>query len=157
MTRILPVFSSVFPGPQMPWHTNSSLQLQDMYDQVYFHLIGMSHHRTTILQVLGQCLFSDVMDPDLKIIGSPASATSPKRIETRLGLERGTISRILAPIHVLLDLGTGDRNIKFRDPSFRSFLLEQSRSQELFLDLDDARLTLKFAAPIRKAFGARGT
>ena len=104
MTRILPVFSSVFPGPQMPWHTNSSLQLQDMYDQVYFHLIGMSHHRTTILQVLGQCLFSDVMDPDLKIIGSPASATSPKRIETRLGLERGTISRILAPIHVLLDL-----------------------------------------------------
>jgi len=140
----------------MPWQMNSSLQLQDLYDQVYFYLIRASQHRETILQILGQCLFSESMDSDVAIIGAPAGTLSCKRIETLLGLENDSIPQLLADISLLLEVGNGGQDIKIRDPLFRSFLLDRSRSQELFRDLDDAQLTLKFAAPIRKVFGSQG-
>jgi len=140
----------------MPWHTNSSLQLQDMYDRVYSHLIGTSRHRDAILQVLGQCLVAEGMNSDVDNLGTPANTSSPNRIETILGLEHGSIPQLLADISLLLEVGDRDQDIKIRDPLFRSFLLDRARSQGLFLDLDGVRLTLRFAAPIRKAFGAEG-
>jgi len=139
----------------MPWNENSALQLQEMYDQVYSHLINTSEHRETILQILGQCLFSEGMDSDVDITSGPAN-TFPNRIETHLGLEKGTIPQLLADISLLVEVGNADQDIKINNPSFRSFLLDRSRSQGLFLDLDGAQLTLKFAAPIRKMFGAEG-
>jgi len=150
------VFSRVFPGPQMPWNENSTLRLQDMYDQVYSHLIRTSKHRETILQILGQCLFSEGIDPDVNLIGASESTLSCKRIEILLGLGCGTIPQILADISLLLEIGDEDQDIKICDPLFRSFLLDRSRSQELFRDSEDAQLTLKFAAPIRKVFGDQG-
>jgi len=140
----------------MPWHTNSSLQLQDMYDRVYSHLIGTSRHRDAILQVLGQCLVSEGMNSDVDDLGTPANTSSPNRIEIILGLEHGSIPQLLTDISLLLEVGDEDEDIKIRDPLFRSFLLDRSRSQELFCDLENAQLTLKFAAPIRKVFGAQG-
>ena len=139
----------------MPWNENSTLRLQDMYDQVYSHLIRTSKHRETILQILGQCLFSEGIDFDAYLIGASANTLSCKRIEILLGLENGTIPQILADISLLLEVGDEDQDIKICDPLFRSFLLDRSRSQELFRDSDDAQLTLKFAAPIRKMFGAQ--
>jgi len=140
----------------MPWHTNSSLQLQDMYDRVYSHLIGTSRGRRAILQVLGQCLVSEGMNSDVDDLGTPANTSSPNRIEIILGLEHGSIPQLLTDISLLLEVGDEDEDIKIRDPLFRSFLLDRSRSQELFCDLENAQLTLKFAAPIRKVFGAQG-
>jgi len=140
----------------MPWNENSTLRLQDMYDRVYSHLIRTSKHRETILQILGQCLFSEGMGSDADPIGASANTLSCKRIEILLGLENSTIPQILADISFLLEVGDGDQDVKIRDPIFRNFLLDQSRSQELFRDSDEARLTLKFAAPIRKVFGAQG-
>jgi len=137
----------------MPWQINPSLQLQDMYDRVYSYLISNSQHQETILQILGQCLFSEGMDSDVDIIGTPANVSFGKRIERLLGLAEGSIPQLLADISLLLEVGDGDQDIKIRDPNFRSFLLDRSRSQELFRDLDDVRLVLKFAAPIRKVFG----
>jgi len=139
----------------MPWNENSALRLQDMYDQVYSHLISTSEHRETILQILGQCLFPKGIDSDIDNTSGPAN-TSPNRIETLLGLEKGTIPQLLADISLLVEVGDADQDIKINNPSFRSFLLDRSRSQGLFLDLDGARLTLRFVAPIRKAFGAEG-
>jgi len=139
----------------MPWNENSALRPQEMYDQVYSHLINTSEHRETILQILGQCLFSEGMDSDINNTSGPAN-TSPNRIEILLGLEKGTIPQLLADISLLVEVGNVDQDIKIKIPSFRSFLLDQSRSQGLFLDLDGARLTLRFVAPIRKAFGAEG-
>jgi len=95
------------------------------------------------------------MDSDVDNASGPAN-TSPNRIEKLLGLENGSIPQILADISLLLEVENGRQNIKIRDPLFRSFLLDRSRSQELFRDLDNARLTLKFAAPIRKVFGSQG-
>ena len=154
MTHGRLVFSHAFPGPQMPWNENSELRLQDMYNQVYSHLIRTSTHWETILQILGQCFFSEGMDYDVDFIG--AASTNCDWIETILGLESGSIPQILTDISSLLDLGDEDQDIQIHDPLFRSFLLDQSRSEELFRHLDDARLTLKFAAPIRKLFGAQG-
>jgi len=140
----------------MPWNGNRSLQLQDMYDKVYSHLISASGYRDTILQVLGQCVISEDMNSDLDILGTPANTSSPNRIEMILGLEHGTIQKILKDIYLLVEVANAENDIKINNSSFRGFLLDQSRSQGLFLDLDSARLTLKFAAPIRKVFGAQG-
>jgi len=127
-----------------------------IHDRLFSHLISTSQYRDTILQILGQCLVAEGMNSDVDILGTPANTSSPNRIERILGLEHGTIPWVLADIRVLLEVGNGDQDIKIHDPFFRSFLLDQSRSLELWLNLDDARLILKFAAPIRKAFGARG-
>jgi len=71
-------------------------------------------------------------------------------------LADGAIPRFLKAVNMLPEVGSRDQDIKIHEPILRSFLLDRSRSQGLFVDLDDARLTLKFAAPIRKVFGAQG-
>jgi len=150
------VFSKVFPGPQMPWHNNSLLQLQDMYNQVYSHLIGNSKDRDTILQVFCQCLISEGMTSDVDILGTPANSSSPNRIAAILGLEPRNIRYYLGPNPWLIKVGEMDQDIKIDNPFLRNFLLDHSRSYGLLIDLDNARLTLKLAAPSRKAFGAEG-
>jgi len=146
----------VFPGPQMPWHDNSLLQVQDMYNQVYSHLIGTSKHRDTILQILCQCFISEGMTSDVDVLGTPANTSSPNRIATILGLEPRDLRWSFGPIPLLIKVREMDQDIKIDNPFLRNFLLDQSRSHGLLIDLDDARLTLKLAAPTRKAFGTEG-
>jgi len=133
-----------------------AVNVEDSYDCLFSYLIGTSKHRETILQVLGQCLFPEAMDSDVEIIGVPANTTSCRRIETLLGLENGSIAELLTGIRLLVEVENEGQDIRILDPSFRSFLLDRSRSRGLFVNLDDARLTLKLAAPIRKVFGAEG-
>jgi len=136
--------------------SNFSVNVEDAHDYLFSYLIGTSQHRGTILQVLGQCLVSESMNSDVDILGTPANSSSPSRIETILGLQHGTVLRRLKKLRLLLEVGKEDQDIKIRDPLFRNFLLDRCRSQGLFFDLDDALLTLKLAAPIRKVFGAQG-
>ena len=133
-----------------------AVNLEDSHDHLFSHLIGTSKHRDSILQVLGQCLVSEDMNSDVDILGTPANTSSPDRIEMILGLEHAAIPRLLEDIRLLVEVGDSEQDIKINNPSFRSFLLDRSRSQGLFLDLDGARLILKFAAPIRKVFGVEG-
>jgi len=123
---------------------------------VYSHLIGTSRHRDAILQVLGQCLVSEDMNSDVDIFGTPANTSSPNRIEKILRLEHGAIPRLLEDIRLLVEVGDAEQDIKINHSSCHSFFLDRSRSQGLFLDLDSARLMLKFMARIREAFGAEG-
>jgi len=141
----------VFPGPIMPWSNNPSLELRDMYDQVYSYLISSSQYRDTILRVLGQIIVAKDMAPHMDNTGSPANAN---RIATTLGLKRDAVLRAIADVRMMLEVE--DTNIKIQDPTFYDFLLDRSRSKDLSVDLIDASLTLQFAAPIRNLFGARG-
>jgi len=138
----------------MPWCNNPSVKLQDLYDQVYSHLISSSKHQEAILRVLGQIIIATYMPPDMGIIGSPANTTHPSWIETILGLERGSTLRVIADVRMMLEVGR--TNIKIQDPAFQDFLLDRSRSKDLYVDLNDARLTLQLAI-IRKVFGAQST
>jgi len=133
-----------------------AVKVENVQDCLFTHLIGTSQHQDIILQVLDQCLFSKGLGSGVDIIGAPANTRSCKQIETLLGVENGTIPQILADMRLLVEVGDGDQDIEIRDPHFRSFLLDQSRSQDLFRNLDDARLALKFAAPIRMIFGPQG-
>ena len=125
-----------------------------MYDQVYSHFIRSSQHRDTILRVLGQIIIAKDMSPHMNVIGFPANTTHPDRIAMTLGLERGAVLRAISDVRMTPEVGRAD--IKIQDPTFQDFLLDRSRSKELYVDLDDARLTLQLAAPIRKVFGAQG-
>ena len=156
--RDIQIYHKSFPDFLVdPLRSNEfSVNIEDAHDCLCSHLIGTSQHRDTILQILGQCLVSEGMGSDVDIIGTPANTSSPTRIETILGLEHDSIPRLLVDIHVLVEVGNGDQDIKIYDPFLRGFLLDQSRSQGLFVNLDSALLTLKFAAPIRKVFGAEG-
>ena len=133
-----------------------AVNLEDSYDRLFSHLICTSQYKDIILLVLGQCLVSEGMNSDVDILGTPANTSSPDRIETILGIEHGAIPRILEDVRLLVEVGNAEQDIQINNPSLRTFLLNRSRSQELFCDLDEARLTLKFAAPIRKVFGAQG-
>ena len=156
--RDIQVYHKSFPDFLLdPSRSNEfAVNVEDSHDCLFSYLIGTSQHRDTILQIIGQCLVSECMTSDVDILGTPANTSSPDRIEVILGLGPGAIRVALAGVRLLIEIGNEDQDIKIRDPFFRDFLLNRSRSQELFLDLDDARLTLKFAAPIRKVFGAEG-
>jgi len=134
-----------------------AIDLQVPHDCLYSHLVGTSQHRDTILRVLGQVMVAEDMPSDVDIIGSFANTSSPRRIEVILGLEPGDIVRIVGDVRLVLQVGDPEQDIKIQDPAFHDFLLDRSRSKELYVDLEDARLTLQLAAPIRKVFGAQGT
>jgi len=133
-----------------------TINVQAAHDCLYSHLVGTSQDRDTILRALGQVMVAEGMPSDVDIMGSPANTSSPDRVEAILGLESGDIVRIAANVQLVLQVGDRDQDIKIQDPTFRDFLLDRSRSKELFVDLVEARLTLQFAAPIRKVFGAQG-
>jgi len=134
-----------------------AIDLQAAHDFLYSHLVGTSQDRDTILQVLGQVMLAEGLPSDVDIVGSLANTSSPRRVEAILGLESGDIERISVDLRLVLQVGDPEQDINILDPDFRDFLFDRSRSKELHVDLDDARLTLHFAAPIRKLFGARGT
>ena len=123
----------------MPWDKNSSLQLQDMYDQVYSYLIGTWRYRDTTLRILGQVIIAHRLPPDVTIIGPPLKS-SPNWIAAILDLDHGRMMQIVTNLHLLLEVGNGDEDIGIRHPAFLEFLLDRTRSQELFVDLDEARL-----------------
>jgi len=50
---------------------------------------------------------------------------------------------IVTELHLLLDVGETDEDIRIRHQSFVEFLLDQTRSQDLFVDLDEARMVLQ--------------
>jgi len=142
MTYVPSVFSSIFPDRQMPWNKNSSLRVQDMYDQVYIHLIGTSEHRDTILRILGQVVIAQDMSTDVDTISSLPNTSSLEWIAVILGLAHSSVVRIVTQSHTLLEVGN-DRDIKIRHPSLVEFLLDRARSQDLFIDVDQARLMLR--------------
>jgi len=125
----------------MPWNSNSSIQLQDMYDQVYSHLISSSQYRDIVLQVLGQVIITKDLPPNVDAAGS---SSSPKQIAAVLGLEQDLVMRLVADFHLLLEGGDESSDIKIRQPSFLEFLLDFSRSQELFVDVNEATLRTIF-------------
>jgi len=141
----------------MPWNENSSLQVQDMYDQVYSYLIGPSN-RTT-LQILGQVIIAQGMAPDMDSVSARPNSSSPKLIAAILGLEHGSVVETVAELHSLLEVGNEDKDsIRIRHPPFVKFLLDGRRSQDLFVDIDAARLLLRNAhAIIRRIFNTEGT
>jgi len=118
-----------------------------MYDRVYSHLIINSPNRDTILQVLGQVIVAKDLPPDVDAIGIPANSASPKRITSILGLKRNLVIQLVTEFHLLLEAGDEDSDIMIRHPSFLEFLLDSSRSQELYIDLNDALLILQHALP----------
>ena len=133
-----------------------AVNVEDAYDTLFSRLINTSEHPDIVLQILGQCLVSEGMTSDVDILGTPANTSSSNRIAAILGLNPSAIPKLLADIRLLVEVGDNDQNITINEPFLRDFLLDQSRSHELFIDLDDALLTLKLAAPIRKVFGTEG-
>jgi len=141
----------------MPWNKNPSLQLQDMYDQVYSHLIGTSKHRDSLLQILGQVIIAQGT-PDVDTFGSLPNTSSLEWIKAILGLEHDSVMQIVTELHLLLEVENEDQFIRIRHPPFLEFLLDRARSQDLFIDVDEARLMLQDApAVIGWIFSTAGT
>jgi len=65
-----------------------------------------------------------------------------------LGLEHDSVMQIVTELHLLLEVETEDQYIRMRHPSFLEFLLDRARSQDLFIDVDEARLMLQDAPAI---------
>jgi len=152
------VFSSVFPGPVMPWDENVSLQLQDMYDQVYSYLIGTSRDRGTILRILGQVIIAQPVPHEMTSVDPPPNYSSPNWIAAILDLEQSHVMDVVTELHLLLEVGNGDDEIKIRHPSFLEFLLDRTRSQDLFVDLDKAlSVPRDVPAYLRWIFITKGT
>jgi len=50
---------------------------------------------------------------------------------------------IVTELHLLLEVGEADEDIRIRYQSFVEFLLDRTRSQDLFVDLNEARMVLR--------------
>lgn len=132
-------------------------QLQDdsIFEWVYPRAVSKSKYRDDILQILGQFIVASSMHSGVDAFGTPANSSSPRRIEQILGLEKGTVVLALADIQLTHDPKHLHENqdIKIRYPAFLDFLRDQSRSQELFVDIKNAHLKLQFASQVRSLFG----
>jgi len=127
------------------------VQIDNAYDRVYSHLIRASRYPTTTLHILGQVIIAESMLSDVDMFGTPSNSSSPQRIEAILGLDRGVVRRVVADILLLLDVENQNQDVRIQHPTFVEFLLDKSRSQELFVDADNGRLTLQDAS-IRMIF-----
>jgi len=110
----------------------------DMHDRVYLHLIRTSRHRDIIRQVLGQVTNARSMPSEVDIFGTPANSSSPRRLASIFGLEHDELGRVVPDIYLMLDVRDDDQDIRIRHTSFLDFLLDRSRSGELFVDVDEA-------------------
>jgi len=133
-----------------------AIDLQATHDRLYSHLIGTSQDRDTILQVLGQVIIAKDIPPNMDIIGINANSSSPKQVAAILGLEHGLVVQLVRDIPLLLESGDKDSDIKICQPSFLEFLLDPSRSHELSIDFEDARLILRHASTLRTIFETEG-
>jgi len=127
------------------------LQDDSIFDWVYPRLVSYSKCRDVILQILGQVIVASSMPSSVDVFGTPANSSSPRRIEQILGLEKGTVVRALADVHLTHEPPNKGQNIKIRHPPFLEFLLDNSRSQEIFVDFNEARHRL-WVAHIRRLF-----
>jgi len=157
--REIRIYHKSFPDFLLdPSRSNEfAIDLQAGHVRLYSHLISTSQDGDVISRILGQVILAESMSSEMDIIGSPANTSSPRRVEAILGLKSGDIVRFVADLRLVLEVGDPEQDMKILDPDFRDFLFDRSRSKEPYFDLDDARLTLHFAAPIRKVFGARST
>ena len=129
-----------------------------MYDQVHFHLIGTLECRGTMLRILGQVIIHQGIPPGMNVLGSPPNPSSPQWIAAILDLEESSVMQVITSLRSLLEVGNGDEDIKIRHPSFLEFLLDRSRSLELFVDVNEARLVPRDAPSIiRWIFNTEGT
>jgi len=130
-----------------------AVNLEDSHNYLFSHIIRTSEHRDTILQMLGQVIIAESMPSDVDFFGTPANSSSDKRLASILG--RHSVLPTIADIHVMLLLGNRDEDIRIRHRFFLEFLLDRSRSRELFIDVNEARVTLR-QAPIRWIFDTDG-
>ena len=73
-----------------------------------------------------------------------------------LGVEDSVFKQLMADMHLLLELGNDDQDLAIRHSSFLACLLDRSRSQKLFIDVDYAHLAFRFSSWIRREFNAAG-
>jgi len=132
-----------------------AIDLQAAHDRLYSHLIATSPDRDTILQVLGQVIIVEDIPPDMDILGINTNSSSPKQIAKILGLEYNLVMRLVVDFRLLLEGGDQSSDIMIRQPSFLEFLLDSSRSQELYIDVDDALRFLRHGC-IRIIFDTEG-
>jgi len=133
-----------------------NINTEDAYNCVYSHLLGTIPHRDTVLKILAQVVIAEGMLSDMDFFNTPSNSSSPKRIAAILGLESDTVVRIIVrDLFLVLDVENEDEDIIIRQPSILEFLLDQSRSQNLFIDVDEARSVLR-DAPIRQIFNIDG-
>jgi len=129
-----------------------------MYDQVYSHLIDTSKHRDTLLRILGQVIIAQGTPSDVDTFGSLPNTSSLEWIKAILGLEHDSVMQIVTELHLLLEVENEVRYIRIRHPPFLEFLLDRARSQDLFIDVNEARLMLEDApAIIGWIFSTAGT
>ena len=84
--------------------------------------------------------------------------SSPNWIAAILDLEQDHVMEIVTELHLLLEVENGDDEIKIRHPSFLESLLDRTRSQDLFVDLDKARSVARdVPAYLRWIFITEGT
>jgi len=146
----LQIYHKSFPDFLLdPSRSNEfAINVEDLRDTLFSYLVTSSfEHRDTTLRILGQVIVAG-LPPDLNTSSSPPNSSSPQWIAGILCLDSRVVMKIVTELHLLLEVGKADEDIRIRHESFVEFLLDRTRSQDLFLDLDGARIVLRDVAAI---------
>ena len=127
-----------------------------VYDRVFSFIICASKYQEIILEILGQVIIAEGPPSHVDIFEAPKNLASPRRIKEILGLEYIIFMQAVDDVCLLLLVDTEDQDLTIRHPLFLAFLLDKSRSQKLHINVDYARLTLRFSSQVRAVFGAAG-
>jgi len=97
-----------------------------LLDCVYLHTLRTAKHQQTILRVLGVHLVDRATSREIN-----ERSLSPADIEAVLNLQPGDVRQSLSEVPFLVDT---EDHINILHASFSDFLLDKSRSMELFIE-----------------------
>jgi len=100
-------------------------------DCLYLHILRTAKHRQSILQILGVLITERATGGE-----DNEGSLSPADIEAILDLRTGDVRRYLTDMHSLVDIREEEGHIKILHASLSDFLLDASRSIELFIDIE---------------------
>jgi len=110
-------------------------------DQLYTHIVHSVpvKHRAEVMKILGQLIVIRDLTEQHDILGVLSKSS---RIEQILGLREGDVKRLLRTLYSVIDVGD---DLKLLHASFPDFLLDPSRSMNLFVDVTESRMMLGLA------------
>jgi len=106
-------------------------------DCLYLLIIRSAEHLETILQILGLLIATRAAG-----VEDGEESLGPTDLEAALDLQRGDVRRSLTDMHSLIDIREEEGYIRILHTSLSDFLLDASRSMELFIDVKVSHLEL---------------
>ena len=118
----------------------------EQMNALYSFILRNAKYRVRIMEILGVLLAASGMSAESGRSSTTDYTLSHAEIEKILEWKKGDVGLFLLDLHSIIENRESDQYIKVIHASLPDFLIDQARSQELFIDVNMARTQLLMRA-----------